>query len=446
MMQTIAEFVRARANDDNTALLHGDSCWSYREFVALCAQRADWLLANRREGPFHVGIPLDNVPEFPFWIGACALAGATMVGINSTRRGADLERDINHSECQLIVTDDAWLHALDGLRLDCGDDRILDCAGSACRAMLEPHAGAPLPMVEVAPADTFMLIFTSGSSGAPKACICSHGRVARLTQTIAAHCGHGPDTVSYVTMPWFHAGAINTGWLQGSAPCFGGVAGDMTGRGQYKVWSDARIRADGKARWHSVGCTPRLLLAHGLQRISPPFTVTASQQLNLHTLDQRPALATLAATGLLDTTPLAQLRLAVLHGDDPDNDTALLPIPLIAVNPDGSVTVARQLQPGERVCWARQSPALSEPALAARLAAYRQRHGPPDFALLFSCASRGPQCWNGQDRDWQQLRHAFPATPLLGMYGNGQFAPAAGANRLLDGALLLALFHGEDDV
>ena len=60
---------------------------------------------------------------------------------------------------------------------------------------------------------TFMLIFTSGSSGAPKACICSHGRVARLTQTIAAHCGHGPATVSYVTMPWFHAGAINTGWL-----------------------------------------------------------------------------------------------------------------------------------------------------------------------------------------------------------------------------------------
>jgi len=213
MMQTIAEFVRARATDDNTALRHGDSRWSYREFVALCAQRAAWLLANRREGPFHVGILLDNVPEFPFWIGACALAGATMVGINSTRRGADLERDINHSECQLIVTDDAWRHALDGLRLDCGDERILDCAGSAYSAMLEPHAGAPLPAVAVAPADTFMLIFTSGSSGAPKACICSHGRVARLTQTIAAHCGHGPDTVSYVTMPWFHAGAINTGWL-----------------------------------------------------------------------------------------------------------------------------------------------------------------------------------------------------------------------------------------
>ena len=142
MMQTIAEFVRARATDDNTALLHGDSRWSYREFVALCAQRAAWLLANRREGPFHVGILLDNVPEFPFWIGACALAGATMVGINSTRRGADLERDINHSDCQLVVTDDAWLHALDGLRLDCGDERILDCAGSACRALLYSNARA----------------------------------------------------------------------------------------------------------------------------------------------------------------------------------------------------------------------------------------------------------------------------------------------------------------
>lgn len=212
-MNTIAEFVRARADDDNTGLLHGDERWSYREFVAQCAQRAAWLLSNRRDGPFHVGILLDNVPEFPFWIGACALAGATMVGINATRRGADLARDINHTDCQLLITQDAWLPALAGLALDCGTERILNVDSAAGRAALAAHAGAPLPAVQVRPEDTFMLIFTSGSSGAPKACICSHGRIATLTRTIAQHCGHGPDTVSYVTMPWFHAAAINTGWL-----------------------------------------------------------------------------------------------------------------------------------------------------------------------------------------------------------------------------------------
>ena len=39
----------------------------------------------RRDGPFHVGVLLENVPEFVFWLGGAALAGATVVGINPTR-------------------------------------------------------------------------------------------------------------------------------------------------------------------------------------------------------------------------------------------------------------------------------------------------------------------------------------------------------------------------
>ena len=39
------------------------------------------------------------------WLGAAALAGATVVGINPTRRGAELARDITYTECQLIVTE-----------------------------------------------------------------------------------------------------------------------------------------------------------------------------------------------------------------------------------------------------------------------------------------------------------------------------------------------------
>lgn len=212
-MATVAEFFRARAHDDHPGLYHGDEHWTYREFIALCNQRAAWLLAHRRPGPFHVGIMLDNVPEFAFWIGACAMAGATMVGINTTRRGADMERDINHTDCQVVITQDVWVGELDGLQLDCGHDRVLNTDTQAYRAQLAPFAGAGLPDVQVTPQDIFMLIFTSGSSGAPKACICSHGRIAALTQQIAQHCGQGPDTVSYVTMPWFHAGAINSGWL-----------------------------------------------------------------------------------------------------------------------------------------------------------------------------------------------------------------------------------------
>ncbi len=52
--------------------------------------RAALFDALRVDGPPHVGVLLDNVPEFLFWIGGAALAGAVVVGINPTRRGAEL--------------------------------------------------------------------------------------------------------------------------------------------------------------------------------------------------------------------------------------------------------------------------------------------------------------------------------------------------------------------
>ena len=72
---------------------------------------------RRAPGPFHVATLLDNVPEHVLWLGAAALAGAVLVGGNSTHRGADLARDLAHTECQLLVTDRAHLPLVDGLDL-----------------------------------------------------------------------------------------------------------------------------------------------------------------------------------------------------------------------------------------------------------------------------------------------------------------------------------------
>src|SRR5207244_11731874 len=104
-MTTISALLRARAGDERQGLLYEDDAWTYDELVAESAARASFLLANRQPGPFHVGVLLDNVPEFPMWLGGAAFAGATVAGINPTRRGDELARDIRHTECQLIVTE-----------------------------------------------------------------------------------------------------------------------------------------------------------------------------------------------------------------------------------------------------------------------------------------------------------------------------------------------------
>ena len=65
-----------------------DKLWTHGEYVANSRRWANLFLARKREGPFHVGVLLDNTPEYLFAFGGAALAGATIVGLNHTRRGA----------------------------------------------------------------------------------------------------------------------------------------------------------------------------------------------------------------------------------------------------------------------------------------------------------------------------------------------------------------------
>lgn len=215
-MTTVAELIRAQSDNPDTALLYEDQQWSYAEYVQACAQRAAWLLGQRGEGrghtgciqasPFHVGVLLDNVPEYLMWLGACALSGATLVGLNPTRQGADLERDIRHTECQFVISNDSYWPALQ--KMDVTTTHTWNTDSESYKEVLKSYVDTALPEVEITPSDTFCLIFTSGTTGAPKACICSHGRITANVQLMIDHQALCPDDISYVAMPLFHSNAI----------------------------------------------------------------------------------------------------------------------------------------------------------------------------------------------------------------------------------------------
>lgn len=208
-MDSIARLVRARADDDNVGLRFENESWSYRELVELCAQRAAFLESIRPRGdaPFHVGVLLDNVPEFWMTLGACALSGATLVGINPTRRGAELTRDIAHTDCVALITEAAHLPLLES-----PPDALFVCDEPEWEKQLAPFAGAPLPADEVTPADPFMLIFTSGTTGTPKAVRITHGKLAAWGSKLAENFALGPADSCYSVMPLFHSNAAVAGY------------------------------------------------------------------------------------------------------------------------------------------------------------------------------------------------------------------------------------------
>jgi len=212
-MAGFGAMLASRADDDQLALRYEDSRWSYRELVAEGRRRAgllDELLDTDR--PPHVGVLLDNVPDYLFWLTAGALSGAVIVGINSTYRGEQLAQLIDHTDCQVLVTDRELAGLLAEAPHDVPADHVLIVDDPSYQARLD--AAAPLSADAAAPDedDLFALIFTSGSTGMPKAVRCTQGRIARTGMHVATIAELTPDDVIYAPLPFFHAASLFTAW------------------------------------------------------------------------------------------------------------------------------------------------------------------------------------------------------------------------------------------
>ncbi|MEU8737370.1 AMP-binding protein [Streptomyces halstedii] len=210
--QTIADLLLARAGDDHPGLLTRERSWTWDEVVKESAARAAWARELRAEGPFHIGVLLDNEPEYVFWLGAAALAGAAVVGINPTRRGAELAQEVRHTDCRMIVTDKAGAALLDGLDTGVDRDRFLVAGEPAYATGLAAHAGRRPAAPDVTAASRMLLLLTSGTTGTSKAAICSQGRLAGLGAANSAKYDITREDVCYCPMPLFHGNALMALW------------------------------------------------------------------------------------------------------------------------------------------------------------------------------------------------------------------------------------------
>ncbi len=208
-MTTVHELLLRRAGDDRPGLLFEDRSWSWAEHVADAAALAAGLGALCDPGgPRHVGALLDNVPEMAQLISAAGLGGFTLVGLNITRRGAGLATDVRRSDCQVVVTEPAHRHLLEGVE----GVVLLDITSPQWDELVRAHAGTAAPETMPSTDDLMMLIFTSGTSGDPKAVRITHEKVAFPGEMLADRFGLGPDDVCYLSMPLFHSNAVMAGY------------------------------------------------------------------------------------------------------------------------------------------------------------------------------------------------------------------------------------------
>jgi fatty-acyl-CoA synthase len=202
---TLGELIRQRATDpaeaDRVYLRFEDVSFTFAATYREACRYANLFRARLDPSrPPHVGLLLENRPEFVFAELGAALAGAVIVGLNPTRRGEHLARDVAYSDCQLVVTEPAFAELLTG-----GTPMLV--ADESLPRALEGQPATD-PMVPVSDDDLCLIVFTSGTTAGPKGVLRSHGKLTLMSVGAAyMMAGATRDDVVYCAMPLFHANA-----------------------------------------------------------------------------------------------------------------------------------------------------------------------------------------------------------------------------------------------
>jgi len=200
-----------------TAIKFDDRTWTHRQYYDEVCRFAGLFDARLpATGPRHVAVLLDNTPDYLFALGGAALVGAAVVGLNHTRRDQQLLTDLRHTDCSLLITEPRHLPLLDPLRADLPPLIVShrfepEADGCQLTAALEPFARGDAPR-HANIDDIWALIFTSGTSAAPKAVICTQRRLLVTGNRMVMLLELGPDDCGYICMPLFHSNAVQVGW------------------------------------------------------------------------------------------------------------------------------------------------------------------------------------------------------------------------------------------
>lgn len=233
---TVSALLRRNGTDPDrrgrVAVRYGDLTWTHGDFWTECLRWAAVMRTWRPDDgtPFHVGVLLDNTPAYLAALGGAALSGAALVGLNPTRQGEHLATDVRHVELCAVVTEPRHAALLAPLvdRLGVPRDRLfttrafadeteseLGLLGGDLDALLRSHDGAADvgPDADPALTSTWCLVFTSGTSAAPKAVICSQRRMLVTGERMRMVLEIGADDVGYLCMPLFHSNALMVGLM-----------------------------------------------------------------------------------------------------------------------------------------------------------------------------------------------------------------------------------------
>ncbi|MCP5400384.1 MAG: AMP-binding protein [Sphingobium sp.] len=226
----------ARRWPSRTALILGEQQADYDEFARQALEYARNLTGIGIRRGDHVGILMPNCWDYVLLCGALNLIGACAVVLNARYRGEELRYVVDHAEIKVLFTTDVARRHVDlqGILSECFPElatwdrtKPLAAAGApqlrqvflfgASRDAAWPNeadfaeGGAAVQDDElsrivgaVQTDDTAFVIFSSGTTALPKACMITHRSLCQVSAGIAERLQLTADDVFWDSLPLYH--------------------------------------------------------------------------------------------------------------------------------------------------------------------------------------------------------------------------------------------------
>ncbi|MBC2778961.1 class I adenylate-forming enzyme family protein [Parasphingopyxis marina] len=184
--------------------------WTFAELDALSTRLARALLDLGHSPGDRIAIWAPNHPNWILLEYAIAKAGMVIVAINPLYRESELTYALNASDVTTIfhavsVGGVSMATTIDAVRGDTPSLRnIYDLTIDLDRLLSGAASDAQLPAV--APHDLFMIQYTSGTTGVPKAAWLPHGAIATISARTYRRWDFGPGDRVCHGFPMFHVG------------------------------------------------------------------------------------------------------------------------------------------------------------------------------------------------------------------------------------------------
>jgi len=178
---------------DRTAFLDGDREITFAAFADRVERAARSLLDRGLAPGDAVAVASGNTLELATLLFACAHAGLVMVGLNTRLAPAQWAYMVEHSQAQLCL-------AAPGFDLDSAEDLGAALVTAAPTAWTCPARD---------PASTYAVVYTSGTTGRPKASQVVHRASVHSGMSYQRVLQLGPHDVTAVLFPMYYISAMH---------------------------------------------------------------------------------------------------------------------------------------------------------------------------------------------------------------------------------------------